>query len=74
MGFHEDDRIRRKNAAPNTIAETYDGFKAEGLTPSDIVAKCERMLTDPNNVSIRNYILLGVMEIARRSVCEGSSD
>jgi aspartate/glutamate racemase len=75
MGFHEDDRIRRKNAeynqdATQNEAETlYSQLRALRYSDHDIVRQMTNLVKLLRD-DIRNEIRLAVIEIARRSLNE----
>lgn len=50
MGFHEDDRIRYKNAAHSQAYELYTSMQERLMSNSDIMAEAERrMIASPGD-------------------------
>ena len=44
MGFHEDERIRRKNSTQQAAYNLYNNLKTEAkMAPSDIISYIERV-------------------------------
>ena len=59
MGFHEDDRIRRKNKLYNDAYDTYSLLKSFGHSDAEIVTECNKLISH----GIRNEIYSTVIRI-----------
>jgi hypothetical protein len=60
MGFHEDDRIRRKNSIHNEAYEAYRTFKGFGRSDAEIITECTALI----KCGIRNEVYSAVLKIA----------